>query len=155
MVNIWRHEWGMHNSFADIFLIFFVPKKTFFKMFTFFSRQALLTWHQGLAILSKMYKLIIISYIAIQLAKGEPANGSENSDYDPWKESNQPKIFVDYLRKPLSGRYIFLAFHICNICKFDSEWKWHKYFIKKLWFFFAILLKYSHLLVVNTEQITL
>jgi len=52
---------------------------------------------------NKVFIFLLILAIQMTLAIGDAPSGSENSDYEPWKEANQPKVFVDYLRKPLSG----------------------------------------------------
>ena len=31
-------------------------------------------------------------------------NSQEDLNYDPWRESERPKLFVDYLNGPLKGK---------------------------------------------------
>ena len=42
-----------------------------------------------------------------QLPETNGATDKEDDNYDPWRESNQPKLFVDYLNGPLSGKTHF------------------------------------------------
>jgi hypothetical protein len=51
-------------------------------------------------------KILLLTILTLAIVRGEAPvknEGEGGSDHDPWRESNQPKIFVDYLRKPLSG----------------------------------------------------
>ena len=65
-------------------------------------------------VLSDKMPLLLLTtstILSLGFARGQdPAKneGDGGSDHDPWRESNQPKIFVDYLRKPLSGKTLFL-----------------------------------------------
>ena len=52
--------------------------------------------------------------VLIVLVQGEQTSSAKNPasevDYDPWKESNRPKVVVDYHRGPLRGK------NICSYC---------------------------------------
>ena len=37
-------------------------------------------------------------------ASASTASASSEPDYDPWKESDRPKVVVDYHRGPLRGK---------------------------------------------------
>ena len=34
----------------------------------------------------------------------QESNSQEDMNYDPWRESERPKLFVDYLNGPLKGK---------------------------------------------------
>ena len=48
--------------------------------------------------------------VLIVLVQGEQTSSAKNPasevDYDPWKESDRPKVVVDYHRGPLRGKNI-------------------------------------------------
>ena len=48
--------------------------------------------------------------VLIVLVQGEQTSSAKNPasevDYDPWKESDRPKVVVDYYRGPLRGKNI-------------------------------------------------
>jgi hypothetical protein len=50
--------------------------------------------------------IMLLTFVSFKLVRGgETSNqANEGADHDPWRDSNQPKIFVDYMRKPLSGK---------------------------------------------------
>lgn len=68
--------------------------------------------------------ILLLTVLTLNFVRGETpvkTEGDAGSDHDPWRESNQPKIFVDYLRKPLSGNCcsIFVrpfSFHVSFQC---------------------------------------
>ena len=49
--------------------------------------------------------------VLIVLVQGEQTSSAKNPasevDYDPWKESDRPKVVVDYHRGPLRVKHIF------------------------------------------------
>jgi hypothetical protein len=59
-------------------------------------------------------KMLLLTFLTLNFVRGETPvknDGEGGPDHDPWRESNQPKIFVDYLRKPLSGNTIFIQYY--------------------------------------------
>jgi hypothetical protein len=61
-------------------------------------------------------KMLLLTFLTLSFVRGEtPAKseGEGGSDHDPWRDSNQPKIFADYLRKPLSGNAL-KCFYSCS-----------------------------------------
>lgn len=39
---------------------------------------------------------------------------SEEEGYDPWRESDRPKVVVNYFNGPLRGKKIMPALHWCS-----------------------------------------
>ena len=37
-------------------------------------------------------------------------NSQEDLNYDPWRESERPKLFVDYLNGPLKGKTLLIYY---------------------------------------------
>ena len=65
-------------------------------------------------------KMLLLTFLTLNFVRGETPvknEGEGGPDHDPWRESNQPKIFVDYLRKPLSGKdFLWLPRNLILAC---------------------------------------